>query len=283
MQPIHDLAIVLRSLIYEERHRIVTAFTEHLGIITALAKNSVQSKRFGGTLNLFTASEWILTKSPGAELYHLSEAHVRKAFDGIQKDFEKLSLASLLSELMLKIAPQQEACIDLFKLHSNALSVLNDDPLEKNRIAFLNGYLAKVLQWSGSQPRLLQCLNCSTPLREMIEQGELSCVIATAGWICPQCRSQETRHVREHGGKNFQNLFMRLTPAAVVDFHMSLQTPIRQIPSKALASEEEHRELFRFLEALFIYHVPGFDQKPLKSLRFLGLESNVQHESMIHQ
>jgi DNA repair protein RecO len=280
MQPIHDLAIVLRSVVYEERHRIVTALSENHGQITAIAKNSIQSRRFGGTLEPFTASEWIFTQKPGAEMVTLTEAHIRKSFEGIQKDFEKLSLASTLNELMLKLAPEQQKCSDLFKLHSNALSALHEGILPQTEVAFLNAYLAKLLQWSGSQPRLLNCLQCSAPLREMVEHGELSCLIADAGWVCPSCRQQETRHIREQGGQGLQNFFIRLTPLAIVDFHMSLITPIRQTSEKILASPQEHRELFRFLESLFIYHIPGFDRHPLKSLRFLGLESNVRHEAM---
>ena len=50
-------------------------------------------------------------------------------------------------------------------------------------------------------------------------------------------------------------------------------------PGKArviCASREEHQELFRFLEALVIYHLPGFDRKPIKALRFLDVESVTQ-------
>jgi len=50
-----DLAIVLRAVPYEERHRIVTALTEHHGKITGMAKNAIQSRRFGGCLETFTA------------------------------------------------------------------------------------------------------------------------------------------------------------------------------------------------------------------------------------
>lgn len=283
MEPIRDLAIVLRSTPYQDRHRIVTALTENHGQISAMARNAVQSRRFGGALAPFAASDWIFTHKPGAELCSLSEAEIRKSFDSIQNSFECLSLASTLNELMLKLAPQHEACPDLFRLHSNALATLNDGIQPGTEIPFLNAYLAKLLQWSGSQPRLSACLQCSIPLKNVLDQEKLSCLIIDAGWICATCRTQQTRHIHDGSGQSLQNLFIRLTPMAIVDFQMSLQSPIRQAPLKALASLREHRDLFSFLEALFIYHIPGFDKQPLKSLRFLGLESNVRHEAMNFQ
>ncbi len=294
MQPIHDLAIVLRSIPYGDRHKIVTALTEKHGQISALAKNSVQSRRFGGALEPFVASQWIYSWKPGAELAQLSEAEVKEAFEDIRKNFELFSVASALNELMLRLAPQNEACPDLFRLHSNALVALNElagsfaaqTTLQGPQISLLNAYLAKLLQWCGNQPRLTSCSICGIMLSQILDQilkktdseAELSCTIASAGWVCPQCRTQETRHVSmgEREGVQFQHLALRITPLAIVDFHSCLSFPIRKVIPEMKASYQEHQQLFKFLEALFIYHVPGFDKTPIKSLRFLDLESNLK-------
>jgi DNA repair protein RecO len=297
-----DVAIVLRSIAYEERHRVITALTLEHGLISALAKNSIQSRRFGGALEIFSASDWIFTSKPGAELHHLSEARIREAFDHLRKDFTLLSLASTLNEIMLRVAPQDQTCADLFRLHSNALASLNDiaqspsSDRDVSEIEFLNAYLAKLLQWNGSQPKLQSCLQCNTSLDHIHPEAELSCIIPSAGWICPHCRKQSSQSVRENlDGSHFNQAFLRVSQASIRDLQFSLCFPIRQVfhPSewqaemqtqlrtqigiKNHASIEEHQELFKFLEALFAFHVPGFDKKPLKSLRFLGLKSNLQH------
>src|ERR1700746_1867792 len=101
-----DLAIVLRSIAYEERHRIVTALTENHGQISAMARNAIHARGFGGPLDLFAASEWLFVDKPGADLARLDEAQIRRSFEGIHKDFEKLSLASVFSEFMLRVAPK---------------------------------------------------------------------------------------------------------------------------------------------------------------------------------
>lgn len=269
MEQRRDLAIILRSVAYEERHRIVTALTENHGQVSAMARNSIQSRRFGGTLEPFAAAEWTYVDKPGAELWRLDEAKIRRSYEGLRKNFERLSLASVFNELMLKLAPKQQPCPELFRLHSNALAALEEapdetDPEKPAELAFLNGYLAKLLQWSGSQPRLLHCLGCETPLDRVDSEASLTCRISDAGWLCGNCRSAEAP-------------LLKVQPMAVLDFHVCLLLPIRQVSGAMQATRAQHQELFKFLEALFAYHLPGFDREPLKSLRFIsGLESNLR-------
>lgn len=268
MQPKRDLAIVLRAVTYEERSRVVTALTEQHGLVSALARNAIQSRRFGGAIDPFAASEWLFTDRPGADLASLQEAHIRRSYEGLRKDFDTLSIASAMSEVLLKVAPRNEPCPELFRLHSNALAYLEENlqVAQAEKLVLLNAFFSKVLQWSGHPPQLSECLECQLPLDAMnATEASLTCVIESAGWICPNCRGTGTRHVSQ----TFQNAFLRITPGAARDFLTSLNLPIRQAPASAVASNNEHRGLFQFLEALFIYHLPGFDGKPLKSLRFI--------------
>jgi DNA repair protein RecO len=272
MEQKRDLAIVLRSIPYEERHRIVTALTENHGQISGMARNAVQSRRFGGSLEPFAASEWQFVVKPGAELVRIEQAQIRRPFEGLRKDFDRLSMASVFTELMLRLSPKYEPAPDLFKLHSNALALLEEREGPENDLAILNAYLSKLLQWNGSQPRLLSCLGCSRLLEEVSPEARLSCLVADAGWVCPECRGVKTRHL-EVSGQGFEHQLLRISPAAISDFHLGLAQPLKQVPLRARASREEHQELFRFLEALVIYHLPGFDRQPLKALRFVDAGS----------
>jgi DNA repair protein RecO len=279
MEQKRDLAIVLRWVPFEERHRVVTALTERHGRISALARNSIQSRRFGGALEPFAAAEWLFVERQGADLYRVEEAHIRRGFEGLRQRFERLALASVFNELMLKLAPEREPCPDLFRLHSNALAVLEELPLDGDptlaELKLLNAYLAKVLQWAGNQPQILACLGCQKTIDTLDAHQPLSCVVSDAGWVCSECRAIETRHVRERAGQGCQQSLLRITPSALFDFHASMTLPIRQIVAVTQAAYSEHEQLFEFLEALLIYHAPGFDKAALKSLRFLGLRSSL--------
>jgi hypothetical protein len=72
-----------------------------------------------------------------------------------------------------------------------------------------------------------------------------------------------------------------LEPASILDIHLSMTYPIRQAIHQFHALADEHRQLFRFLEALFTYHVPGFDQKSLKKLRFLDLAAYSKRQKIV--
>jgi DNA repair protein RecO len=273
-----DLAIVLKSVPYEERHRVVTALTENHGKISALARNSIQSRRFGGALEPFAASQWMFVERVGANLFRVEEAQVRRGYEGLRREFELLSLASVFNELMLKMAPEREPCPELFRLHANALAALEDrtEPLDgRTTLAYLISYLSKVMQWSGNQPQISQCMSCERGFDQFPLHQTVSCVVADAGWICGDCRTEQTRHIQDRGHQGFHYSHLRVSPIAIHDFHQGLSAPIRQVPELMKAREEELQSLFGFLEALLEYHVPGFSRASFKSLRFLQTESSV--------
>src|SRR5690606_8621844 len=152
------------TVAYEERHRIVTALTETHGKISAIARNAIQSRRFGGSLEPFAAATWRIAPTragaSGSDLFRLDQATIRKPVEGIRSNFEILALASVFNELMIRLAPEKENALDLFKLHLNALALLEEwagrgesDP--RILIMLLNAYLSKLLQWNGTQPQLL--------------------------------------------------------------------------------------------------------------------------------
>jgi DNA repair protein RecO len=270
-----ETAIVLRSVPYEERHRVVTALTETRGKVSALARNAIQSRRFGGCLESFTASTWRMGETRG-DLYHLDEATIRKDFAGLRKDFEILSLASVFNELMLRLAPEREPCIDLFKLHSNALALLEEfanagedkKPEPRSLLVLLNAYLSKILQWNGTQPSLLRCLGCEKSLLDFSADARLRCHISVACWTCVDCRGRKPDSSADYA-PGFQHQFFEATQAAVGDFYIGLSTPIRKVTELAQGTLEDQKLLFSLLESPLIYHVPGFDRTPLKGLRFI--------------
>lgn len=264
MEPQRELAIVLKVVPFQDRHRIVTAITENHGKITALARNSVQSRRFGGTLEPFAASLWHMTLSPGAELWTLTQAESRRSYEGLRKSFELLALASTFNELLLRMAPQNQAAPELLKLHANALAAVEESG--KPELCYLNAYLAKVLQWGGCQPRAGVCKTCDRALADLSMDESLSCLVEDAAWLCPNCRPTQTKHlqagVASAGG-------LRISAAAMRDLEGFLHVPIRQVPLHAHAGEKGARELLEYLEKLCAYHLPGLDRTPLKSLAFL--------------
>jgi DNA repair protein RecO len=263
-------AIILKSTPYEERHRIVNALTEDYGKVSALARNAIQSRRFGGTLEIFSASEWLVTIKPHSELWTLNEAHVKRSFEGIRKDFEKLSVASALSEIALRISQPGENSSDLFKLHSNALAIIEETSSSQVLLPIFNAYLVKILHWSGTQPLLQACLLCKTSLNS--EMKTIRSIVSEAGWLCQNCLKD-----RAVSGSKPEEFF-DLKLEGVLDAFQALQHPIRKAVESLHGSAKDHQDLARYLLAMLRYHVPGFDRSDLKSIRFFLKENHTPHE-----
>jgi recombinational DNA repair protein (RecF pathway) len=93
-----ELCFVLKSTPFRERDQIVILLTENRGKIHAIARNSIQSRRFGGCLNLFTASEIELdsrsvkiSEESDERLVGVTSAQIRQSFSTLAQDFEKMS------------------------------------------------------------------------------------------------------------------------------------------------------------------------------------------------
>lgn len=267
MEHYQDLAIILKSITFGERDRMVTALTENHGRVVAHARNAIQSRRFGGCLDLFSASDWTLVIKPSSDIHRLNEARIRHSYEGIRSDFEKLTTASVLSEIMLKISPPNEPCRDLFLLHSNALRAVEEAKSSETLVILLNVFLLKILQWCGNTPSFFRCLHCQ---KQMTSQEEaFSCSVPEAGWICHRCRITKAT-----------GFSMHLPIEGLIDALRSFQHPIRQSILNVQGSIEDHHRLFGYLHSLLVYHVPGFDQfdtgkTALKSLKLLDLESSL--------
>lgn len=247
--------MTLRSSPFQERDRVITALTEHSGLVTAVARNSIQSRRFGGALDSFGISEWRFVRKQGAELVRLDQATIHVSFPLIRTDLDRLAVASTMNETILKTIPQDHAVREIFLLHSGAFQVLESLPPEDaSRVypALLNTYLMKILQWSGLQPQLTSCLACEKPLGAETP-GVLSALVQDAGWIC--CESRGGLH--------------EIRTEAIKDLLSNLSRSIRKFQSHPMIPGEWHIEIFRWIESLMRFHIPGLDQYPMKSLRFL--------------
>jgi len=276
------LAIVLRAVRFEERHKIVTALTAEHGIVTAMAKNSVHSKRFGGTLDIFALAEWSVQIKPTSEVWLLNEAIAKESFNGIRSDFCKMALGSMLNEILLKTGSHNTQSQDLLKLHYHALLALENAAAAtgagETDFRILNTYIVKILQWAGAQPQIHGCVQCQTALSEVAADSELTFVVESAAWLCPQCRRESTAHLTQSSQIDFQSRLKRVRPEVLYQMAVMMTQPMKKVLEiLPFATERDRRvqkELYPVANGLLMFHVPGFDrmeQQPLKSARFLDL------------
>ena len=96
MEPFVTMGLVLKETRYREADRILTILTPKLGVITAMAANSLRLKsKLFSACGLFCYSEFTLV--PGRNMYTVREADVQNIFHGISSSIEGVSLAMYLT------------------------------------------------------------------------------------------------------------------------------------------------------------------------------------------
>jgi DNA repair protein RecO len=253
-----DLCFVLKTIPFRERDLVASLFSEKRGRFSGIARNGVSSRRFGGSLNLFTASLFEvdpktirLSEITQDALVQLNSAQIKFTAEALSKSFEKLSGASCLNELILKIVPDQKAVPEVFKLYSNALIALEEMD-DTRAISVVNAFILKMTQWLGVQPSLTRCIACERTLNEVPGERVFP-QVAKGAWICSGCHPPGRDET--------------LSKLVMLDAYHSMLHPIRKI--EFLASQEEHEFLLNFLERHLQYFVPGMDKARLETIRFL--------------
>ena len=257
-----ELCFVLKATPYKDRDMIVALFSEHKGRFSAIARNGVQSRRFGGSLDLFAASDFEIDPRASIRISEVSEdslvqilsAQIRHTVS-LSKAFEKLSAASCLNELILRAIPAHKPAPEVFKLYANCLTAISEGEASM-AIAVVNAFILKLTQWLGVQPSLTRCIKCEKTLGE-VNGDFVFPQVSLGAWICQDC-------IPQRNGKGLSKTLM-------MDAYQAMLNPIRK--TKFEASPAEHELLLDFLEQHLGYFVPGLDRAPLASTRYLKMDA----------
>jgi DNA repair protein RecO len=257
-----DLCYVLKTTPYQDRDLIAVMLSETRGKFTGIARNGVQSRRFGGSLDLFTASDFELdaktirlSEMTDESIVLINSAIVKNATTKLSKSFEKLSAASCLNEILIKGLPTQRPAEEVFKLYANCLFALEEQD-DARAVSIVNAFILKFTQWLGLQPSLTRCSICEKQLSEISGNG-VRAQLTRGNWVCLDCTMDSSR---ESGGRF-------LSKTLLLDAYHSMLHPIRKIVFEA--DVKEHEGLLEFLEQHLLYFVPGLDKGPLTTTRFL--------------
>lgn len=140
-------AIVLKTMNYRDKSKIVTLYTESHGKIKAIAKGVRDVKtRWGGVLQPMAYISTLLYYKENRGLQLISGAEYVTAFRDLFKSTDKMNIGFRLIELLDKTTAENHEIKGLFKLLTSTLSYLND--ATKNYVNLLFNFefrLAKLL------------------------------------------------------------------------------------------------------------------------------------------
>ena len=242
-------AIILKSQKLGETSKIITLYSRNYGKIKVVAKGARGLKsRFFGTLESLNFISLVFYVKENRNLQFLSQAEIIKPFIHIKNNLEKLSLASVASEFILKSQYADESNPYLFK---TILEFLNG--LETASTGFENYFCwfqLKFLKSSGFKPQLDECVVCK---KKNFGSNKFYFSIDRGGCICSNCKKTATTRVSiSQDTLTYLQFLDRCLPEEI---------------SEAKSSTQVINESTFVLNKFTAYHIEGIEH--LKSIKFL--------------
>ena len=230
-----DEGIVLKTIKLGEADRIVTLYTREYGKVRAVAKGIRKTKsRFGARLEPFTRVQLLIYKGR-SNLDTITSADILTSFDGVRRDYLKLTSASALVDIVEKITPEREEAADVYDLLHDGLAALTAG----GGVTVVPSFLVKLLSISGYHPSLDMCAGCGGEH----ELGAFS--PAFGGVVCRSCWHQDRDAIR-------------LSPTLIESMSSLLDDELGERKLDDTITFEMTQVLRRYAE----YHL----ERPLKSL-----------------
>lgn len=157
MDTIVTMGLVLKETRYKEADRILTILTPKMGIISALAKNSLRMKsKLLTACGLLCYSEFVLL--PGRNLYTVQEASVEKIFYNISATVEGMGLAMYMGEMASALSPTGDEADRELRLLLNCLYMINENKTDVRVIKAV--FELRTMSQCGFLPQLVYCRDC---------------------------------------------------------------------------------------------------------------------------
>ena len=208
-------AIVIKRTDLGEADRIITFFSPTEGKFKAVARGVRRIKaRMAGHLETFSVVSLMLAK--GRRLDVVTSARLIHYPQALMANFESLSRAFLMAEMVDKLTDEHQPQPELYSLLQDCVQALDQD---LNAIGVELYFRLHLLEALGYQPALSSCVVCHKPLKG----SELRFDPELGGAVGSECRSGALAQV--------------ITPAQlhgwVLAYRMDLESWLAQGPDTA--------------------------------------------------
>jgi DNA repair protein RecO (recombination protein O) len=180
-----DEGVVLSTIKLGEADRILTIFTRENGKVRAVAKGVRKTKsRWGGRLEPFTRVDLLIYR--GRNLDTITAADIIESHPKLRGDYQNLTSAAALAELVDKITPDNERANSTYELLLAGLAAIQ----EGKGTSVVPAFLVKLLSISGFHPSLQVCAGCGD------NRGLEAFSPALGGAICLTCWEEDESAMR---------------------------------------------------------------------------------------
>jgi DNA repair protein RecO (recombination protein O) len=236
--------LVVRTTDYGERDRILSLYTDELGLITVTANGSrsLKSRSLVAT-ELFCYSRFVLTKR--ADRYTVKEVELIESFFDLRSDVTKIALAGYACEVLAHVGTENMPEPALLRLCLNTLYAIAK---EKSTHAQIKGaFEMRAAAILGFMPELSVCADCG-------EEGEDVVLDVMNGVVvCEKCRNLQTAEEKAEELLAAHNLIScLLRPSARAALYYVIECPLEKILSFRLDDEEDQRNFAMVAETYLL-------------------------------
>lgn len=244
--------LVIRVVDFKESDRLITIFTEQMGIVSAMARGarSLKSRQMSATMQ-FCYGNFVLYKR--GEYYWIKECELVESFFGIRSSLEGLALASYITEVLSEVATA-EAEHDLLRLSLNSLYAISEGKysIEKIKAAFE----IRTASIIGFMPDVLAC-DCGEKL------GDFFFDIMGGHIKCYKCNEKDAKEHNMPENPHESRIVCLLSEGAKIALGYCIYSPLEKIFSFRI-SDEDMKLFSRAAEEYLVNQL----ERSFKSLEF---------------
>jgi DNA repair protein RecO (recombination protein O) len=237
-------AVVLRTLNHGDTSKIITLYSRKTGRLKLIAKG-VRSSKSKAT-GLFQPTHHLRLayyEKTQSELQLFKSGELVKGFYGLENDFDRLTLAQVVLELVDRGAEKEEPHPEVFNLLVATLERLND-PQQPTSLVYWYFHLQFLVEM-GFRPETDRCHLCGTSLSD---GGNLRARLP--GITCNQCEVPEADEIPLNGNQ--------------IQVLSELLDHTWETVKEPGFSERERRQFWDFLWRYTRYHI-----EPTRNMRSL--------------
>ncbi len=155
--------LILQTYRFGDTSKILRLLTSDFGPLSALARGALRPKsRMGGVLEPFVEGRATLYFKPNRDLHTLSGFELVRSRQSLGSDMARFAGASVLAELVLRLAPAQRDD-RVYATLSTGLDVLEEaDAAAGPAVSLVR--IWELIRVLGFEPALDRCLSCGRPI-----------------------------------------------------------------------------------------------------------------------
>jgi len=253
--------IVLKSMKYRDTSKIVTFYTKEYGKLKGIAKGARSAKnKFGSSLEPMTHAMLVLYKKEHREIHLISQCDALCSFKSFSEDFDRMTAALAVIELVHQVTHDEERNPALFALLLDTLGALHTSV--KKYSTYVYAFQIRLVTLFGYAPNLETCGACASPLVAGTGETEYSFLIARGAVYCNRCRKPDSSlNVPGDPGSTFTSI-----TAEVLQILRRLQHANLDSLGNLEFSRHAGNQIDEILRLYLRYHFEGL--KTLKSTEY---------------